>query len=67
MSSEYRTTPVNEDPKTSYDHETLVGNDRRDVEKGSMEKLSSPANTSSDDPFGDESDSEVKYKVLKWW
>ena len=59
----YRTGPVTEDARTS--EPTLVD----ETKKGEKyDDGSAPvAYTQSDDPFGDESNAEVKYKVLAWW
>ena len=37
-----------------------------DPEKNEVE-LRNTRSTGKDDPFGDESNSEVKYKVMAWW
>lgn len=64
---EYRRNPISEDNKASYNG-TLVGDeDNRDVEKGPRNELKPQYTSHSDDPFGDESNAEVKYKVLEWW
>ena len=56
-----------EDSKASYDS-TYAGNgDTKDVEKGPDNELKRRYTSHSDDPFGDESNAQVKYKVLEWW
>ena len=58
----YMRGPLTEEAteKRSSD-ETLVLPSKKDGVKEQLEY------TASDDPFGDESNSEVKYKVLEWW
>jgi hypothetical protein len=55
----YRTGNQAEEGKPSYDS-TLDGYEREKVSReGSPQR--------KDDPFGDETNSQVKYKVLRWW
>ena len=54
--------PLTEEAKEKRpSDETLAHSSKKNGEKEQLEY------TASDDPFGDESNSEVKYKVLEWW
>ena len=64
MPDGYRTGPLTEEARTSSDP-TLVDEGKVSGKgNGGQEELEY---TPSDDPFGDESNAEVKYKVLTWW
>ena len=60
----YSSGPKAEEARRSDD--TVVANERKDAEKAESGG-SNLQYSQSDDPFGDESNSEVKYKVLEWW
>lgn len=38
-----------------------------DVEGGRIEPRSSIGSKEKEDPFGDESNSEIKYRTMAWW
>ncbi|KAJ6190146.1 hypothetical protein N7519_000167 [Penicillium mononematosum] len=40
---------------------------RSKTQKANMEKIEKPALPERQDAFGDETNAEIKYKVLKWW
>lgn len=56
-------TEEREDNDT-YDGKEKVGND---VEGGQREARNSSGDSEKEDPFGDESNSEVKYRTMAWW
>ena len=59
----YRTGPIVEGGKPSYESATYGGGDG-DQEKGMPNTVGYEG---KDDPFGDETNAEVKYKVMAWW
>ena len=60
----YRARGVVEDEKQPLDLRTSPNG--HDEEKNEVQ-LQSTSSRSKEDPFGDESNSEVKYKVMAWW
>jgi hypothetical protein len=56
----YRKGGVLEDGKTSYEGPPSDTNSQAKVEATTGHK-------GKQDPFGDEENSEVKYKILRWW
>ena len=59
----YSSGPKAEEARRSDD--TAIANEMK-AEKAEHGE-SNVQYSKSDDPFGDESNSEVKYKVLEWW
>lgn len=48
----------------AYDSNEKVSDD---VEVGQEEPRNIPGHQEKEDPFGDESNSEVKYRTMAWW
>lgn len=46
---------------------TVVGNENTDLEKDTRVISENASRADSDDPFGDETNAEVKYRVMAWW
>lgn len=46
---------------------TVVGNENADLEKDVRVIPENTSHADSDDPFGDETNAEVKYRVMAWW
>lgn len=66
MPQNYRTASLAEEGRYASDDGTLISDDRKVPEKADAQDQQLEYK-GSDDPFGDESNSEVKYKVLEWW
>lgn len=64
--------PAAEDMPSAFDDDsekTSIERDRAtsDVEAGPQVPEKRPTKAHDDDPFGNEEDSEVKYRTLRWW
>ena len=56
--------------KTDVDgmnYETTSSRDRASDEEKGIGTVQTRETNASDDPFGDESNSEVKYRTMSWW
>lgn len=66
--SEFR--PSNDDFKEKVSHESDVTRNRttsQDLETQPQSVRRGSAHGQKEDPFGDEEESEVKYRTLRWW
>jgi hypothetical protein len=68
VAADFRPSIDDIDEKKSHESDmTRNRTTSQDIEKQSQDTRQRSSNGQRDDPFGDEGESEVKYRTLRWW